>query len=228
MSEFITYTIGYRVVGSGASNVQIAYKGNNDAIYQPLTVINNQLPNPAPAAPYSYTLPANTLYKHRVYTVQISSICDSRVFFGDLVYLVTQECNEVTATVNGATIDLTWDSWAPQSGDSVKEYRIEYKEVGSPGPYYVETILMSTVVAGSNYPSFTYTLTTGIVPAATYEINFYTVLEYTYYTNYGSSQAQITIGPCPVSGSTSTVAFEELENNNPGIQENNNFSILEQ
>lgn len=232
MSEYTTYTIGYRVVGTNLTTVEIVYKANTDVGYTTLSTFPNQAPNPAPAAPYSYTTPLNTFYKHRMYTIQTRSICDDTTYFGDLAYLITQQCNEVSAVVVGSTIDVTWDSWTPPSGDSVKEYRIEYKEVGSPGPYYVETIPMSTIVAdwtaNSTYPSYTFTLTTGILPATSYEINFYTVIEYNYYADSGVAQAQITIGPCSVTGSFLTALFETLEDDNTGIQENNNFSILEQ
>jgi len=232
MSEYATYTIGYRVEGNTSTTVEIVYKANTDVGYTSLLIIPSLIPNPAPAAEYTYTTPANTLYKHRMYTIQVQSICNATVFFGDLAYLITQQCNEVSAVVVGSTIDVTWDSWTPLSGDSVKEYRIEYKEVGSPGPYYVETIPISTIVAdwvaNLTYPSYTFTLTTGIIPSATYEINFYTVIEYNYYADSGVAQAQITIGSCTVTGSFVTALFETLEDDNTGIQENNNFSILEQ
>jgi len=232
MSEYTTYTIGYRVVGTNLTTVEIVYKANTDVGYTSLVVNAPQPPNPAPNPAYTYTTPPNLFYKHRMYTIRTQTLCDARVLIGDLAYLITQQCNDVSAVVVGSTIDVTWDSWTPPSGDSVKEYRIEYKEVGSPGPYYVETIPMSTIVAdwtaNSTYPSYTFTLTTGILPAASYEINFYTVIEYNYYADSGVAQAQITIGPCPVTGSFVTALFETLEDDNTGIQENNNFSILEQ
>jgi len=188
MPALTTYTISFTVSGISSETIRIKYKANDETTYTVLAT----LANVPPGVPQTYTLPP--LLSHRMYTVILETVCSPTSFeFGGIRYLANFICSPFTVEFVGPTISVDWECYVPEaSGDSVKEYRLEYKPLGSSSPYYVETIPIATVVAdwASNpgtYPFYNYVLTTGVNQAISYEVNHYTVIEYNFYTSGGGS-----------------------------------------
>ncbi len=204
MAATADYTINFNVtgpVGSPAVDVKLYIKSNSQGAYTLAYTENNAVPG----TPYSYTF--NNLDSHTVYQVKIESVCpDSSTLFGDLYYLSNPTCPTISAVPDSGTLDISWDCWIPITGDSVDEYRIEYKDTTSPGPYFIETIPIATVLAywtanPGTYPTYTHNISTGIVVGQTYEVNMYATLEFDYFLSPpgpASIIADIPVGPCTV------------------------------
>lgn len=188
MPALTTYTVTFTVSGISSETIRIKYKANDETTYTILAT----LPNVPPGIPQSYTLPP--LETHRVYTVILETVCGPDSYeFGGIRYLTNFICSPFTAEFIGSTISVDWECYVPESsGDSVKEYRIEYRPLGSTSPYYVETIPIATIVADwaatpGSYPFYNYVVSTGVNPAIAFEVNHYTVIEYNFYTPGGGS-----------------------------------------
>jgi hypothetical protein len=202
MSATTTYTISFVIGGISSETIRIKYKANNATTYTVLAT----LPNLAPGVTHTYTMPP--LETHRMYTVILETVCEDATFeFGGIRYLCNFVCSPFTAAFDGSNIDVEWECYVPQtSGDSVKEYRIEYREQGSTSPYSSITIPIATITTywGANpgtYPMYTHSIVSpAILPGITYEINHYTVIEYNFYGPSGTpTPVQVTINsssPC--------------------------------
>lgn len=184
MPALADYTINYQatgVVGSPNVDIRVYVKPNASGTF---TLAHTET-NAIVGTMYSYTFTG--FDSHTVYQVAVESVCpDVGIQFGDIYYLVNPECQVITATSNAGTLDIDWDCFTPITGDSVVEYRIEYKNSALPGPYFVETIPIANVLAywaanPGSYPNFSYNISTGIFPGNTYEINVYTTIEFDYY-----------------------------------------------
>lgn len=231
MSATSSYTITYELVGPLGSNpvdINVYYKENGTNTY----ILATTNVNAVTGQTFTYTF--GPLPSHTVYQVKIESVCDGNtVQLGDYQYLKNPVCQPITLTPIGGTIDVEWECFTLATGDSVLEYRIEYKEVGSPGPYYIETIPIADVTTywsnnPGSYPNFIYNISTGIVGGLQYEVNLYTTLQFDYILepNPTPVPAQVLVGPCTET-STVVVNFEMFEDGNVGLQENNDTSILE-
>jgi hypothetical protein len=204
MAATSDYTINFVAtgpVGSPVVDIKVYIKGNDEPTY---TLAYTEL-NAAVGNTYSHTF--NGLDSHRVYQVKVESVCaGGPPVFGDIYYLSNPICPTVTATPNIVSLDVSWDCWVPTNGDSVIEYRIEYKDTTSIGPYFVETIPISLVTSywvlfPGTYPNYLYNLTTGIVAGQTYEVNLYATLEFDYFLSPPGPSvlvSQILVGPCTV------------------------------
>ena len=232
MAATANYTISYvaqGVIGSPSVDINIYIKENAAPSY---TLAFTQT-NAAVGTTYTYTF--NNLNSHTVHQIKIESVCGGTgVQFGDIQYLVNPECNSFTVTPVGLSLDIAWDLYTPINGDSILEYIVEYRDVTSTGPYYSETIPIADILTywsnnPGSYPNFIYNVTTGITPGDSFEVRLSAVIEFDYSQNPISNTfpSQLLIGPC-TGAPASTFTVESLENGNPGIQENNNFSILEQ
>lgn len=233
MAALSSYTVKFKSTVGNTVKMLTRYKPNASTqfVSLPPDILN-------PVVGVEYTKSLVRLHSHQVNQMVIYCQCDLELppspLLTDITYLYNTTCNQYTATDNGNSITVTWDSYTNADGDSVKEYRIEYKIVGSPGPYNVVTIPISQVVnswsGGGTYPSYTATLTTGVVPGSNYEIRFYTILEYNYYTYFPNNTTilnQVTIGPCQVTlSSGSSVSL--LEEGSPALNESGFDSLLEE
>jgi hypothetical protein len=203
MPATTTYTISFVIGGVSSETIRIKYKANDETTYTVLAT----LPNLAPGVTHTYTMPP--LETHRMYTVILETVCiDSTFEFGGIRYLCNFICSPFTAEFSGGnSIDVEWECYVPEaSGDSVKEYRVEYRELGSTGPYVVYTVPIATVTSywsanPGSYPFYTENVTLGgISPGVTYEINHYTVIEYNFYGPSGlPTPIEVTINsttPC--------------------------------
>jgi hypothetical protein len=188
MSATTTYTISFAIGGISSETIRIKYKANDATTYTVLAT----LPNLAPGVTHTYVMPP--LETHRMYTVILETVCEDSTFeFGGIRYLCNFICSPFTAEFDGSDIKVEWECYVPQTtGDSVEEYRIEYREQGSTGPYTSITIPMSTITTywaanPGTYPMYDYTITSGAInPGITYEVNHYTVIEYNFYGPSGT------------------------------------------
>lgn len=232
MAATASYTINYVVqgtLGAPAVDVEIYIKANSDTNYTlAFTEVNATVGN-------TYTYTFNNLPSHTVHQVYLQSQCGAgTIQFGDIQYLCNQVCQPLTITANGLTLDVSWDSYTPINGDSVLEYKIEYREIGSLGPYNTVIIPIQDVLdywtnnAGT-YPNYIQQITAGIFPGEQYEVRLTTVIQYNYTLTPLNTTilTQTIVGPCTAT-SPLLARIEQLENDNLGIQENDNFSILEQ
>ena len=181
MSATTTYTISFTLGGNINQDVRLLYKANNEVNYTVLATLTNLAPNII----HTYTLPP--LESHRMYTLYTETLCEGGgVEVGSIRYLCNFICNEYTLQFAGTNLVVDWDCYVEElTGDSVKEYRIDYREVGSLSPYTSVTVPMSTILAfwvanPGSYPSYT-ELIPGVNPAVSYEVNFYTTIEYNFY-----------------------------------------------
>lgn len=183
MGALASYTLNYTPIGVPGDplvDVKIYIKANADPNYT-LAFTNV---GAAPGTTYTYTF--NNLDSHTVHQVKMESVCPSGVtLFGDIAYLSNAECQTITATPNAGTLDVDWDCFTPVNGDSVIEYRLEYRDVTSSGPYFIETIPIANVLAywttnPGTYPNFSYNISTGISPGNQYQIFLYTTMEFDY------------------------------------------------
>lgn len=233
MGAKTSYTVKFKSTAASTVRLAAVYKPNASTQFVTLPPdINNPILN----TEYSKSL--TRVYSHQVNQMVIYSICDIELppnpLLTDITYLYNETCNQYTATDNGSSITVTWDSYTNTDGDSVKEYKIEYKKIGSLGPYNVVTIPISQLVThwagGGTYPSYTATLTTGVTPGSSYEIRFYTILEYKYYTYFPNNTTilnQVTIGPCQVTLSSGG-SVSLLEEGSPTLNESGFESLLEE
>lgn len=203
MPATASYTITYQVigvVGDPPVDVNIYIKPNAAAVY---TLAFTEIAA-VPGNTYTYTF--NNLDSHTVHQVKLEGLCSGgSVQFGDITYLSNPQCQEIDTVPNAGTLDVSWDCFTPVNGDSVIEYRIEYRESSGVGPYFIETIPISTVLTywstnPGTYPNFLYNLTTGILVGDSYEVNLYTTLEFDYVVAppVGTILSQILVGPCTV------------------------------
>ena len=141
MSATTTYTISFAIGGISSETIRIKYKANDATTYTVLAT----LPNLAPGVTHTYVMPP--LETHRMYTVILETVCEDSTFeFGGIRYLCNFICSPFTDEFDGSDIKVEWECYVPQTtGDSVEEYRIEYREQGSTGPYTSITIPMSTI-----------------------------------------------------------------------------------
>jgi hypothetical protein len=194
------YTISFAIGGVSSETIQIKYKANDETTY---TVLDT-LPNLAPGVLHTYTMPP--LETHRMYTVILETVCGDETYaFGGIRYLCNFICSPFTAAFDGSDINVQWECYVPEdSGDSVIEYRIDYRPLGSTSPFTSVTVPIGTVTSywaanPGSYPFYSELLTTAINPAYWYEVNHYTIIEYNFYTPTGSIPVQVTINsssPC--------------------------------
>lgn len=233
MAAKSSYTVKFKTTTPDVYAIKVFYKPN--AGTTPISFPPNIM---APVINVEHSKLFSNLHSHQVNQVYVFNCCDEDLTLNpltaDITYLYNPTCTQYTATDNGSSITVTWDSYTNTDGDSVKEYRIEYKAIGSPGPYNQVIIPMSQIVSywagGGPYPSYTETLTTGVTPGSSYEIRFYTVLEYDYYTYFPTDTTildEVVIGPCQVTlSSGSSVAL--LEEGSPALNETGFDSLLEE
>lgn len=186
MGALASYTISYQVPGLPGDppvDIEVYIKPNSSPTF---TLVHTEIgANPGT----TYTCDFDGLDSHTVYQVRVVSICpDSSIIIGDMEYLSNPTCPTIVATPFGkGSLLVNWDCYVPPSGDSVIEYRLEYKNVLSPGPYFVETYTIADVLTfwATNpglYPQFSTKLVTGIVMGEQYDIVLYITLQFDYYT----------------------------------------------
>jgi len=204
MSALSNYTITYSLVGNPGdlpSDIKIYIKDFSTGLY---VLVHTEV---NATVGITYTYPFNNLTSHTVYTIKVESLCqDGSTLFGDIYYLSNPTCFPFTVTAPGGNaLDVTWDCWITKDGDSVKEYVIEYRAVGSPGPYTSVTIPIASVLIPwtpfpGTYPSYTHQIP-GLIPGNDYEIRMSAVIEYDYVLappNPATAPVTIQVGPCPV------------------------------
>jgi hypothetical protein len=181
MPSQVSYTINFVVGGNTTETVVIKYKANNETTYTVATTVT--VP---PGVPQSYTL--GPFDSHIVYDVILETECEGGgTEFGGIRYLANFVCSPFTLEFVGSDLAVQWECFVDETtGDSVKEYRIEYRLFGSTGPFTSVTFPISAITSywaanPGSYPFYTELLTTGINPALSYEVNHYTVIEYNYY-----------------------------------------------
>jgi hypothetical protein len=181
MPSQVSYTINFVVGGNTTETVVIKYKANNETTYTVATTIT--VP---PGVPQSYTL--GPFDSHIVYDVILETECDGGgTEFGGIRYLANFICSPFTLEFVGSDLSVEWECFVDETtGDSVKEYRIDYRLLGSTGAFTSVTFPISTITSywaanPGSYPFYTGLLTTGVNPALSYEVNHYTIIEYNYY-----------------------------------------------
>lgn len=230
MAATTSYTVSYKTASSSAASLKLYSKANKTVSFSPiLPNINNPVPNQV------YTKFFSSLNSHTVHQVISTIDCDIEgpVIVGDISYLYNPICNPITVIDGGTALTVEWDCYTSNDGDSVSQYRFEYKEVGSPNPFNIVTIPMTQIVTYWNanpgsYPSYSTQLTTGISPGLVYEINMYITLTYDFYTSATTySPLNQTIGPCTtIFGLTSSAAL--LEEGGAALEEEDGISLLEE
>ena len=204
MASTTTYDVKYQIP-TGAASVAalvLAFKSNISGNWPTVNTINN------PAINTTYVFTTAPLLSHRIYTVRVSTVCPGSlgpiVNIGDYQYLInpTAAISLIASAAAGPSIDLSWDCYIDQlSGDSLKEYIVEYKDVLSSGPWYSITIPKSTILTywGSNpYPGYALNITTGITAATDYDVKVTAVLTYDYITLTGTLPTDVVVPPTTI------------------------------
>lgn len=199
MAATTTYTIDYGIPAGipTVTTLLLSYKVNN-GVY---TTLDTQI-NPAIGLTYNVT--TGLLPSHSIYTVKAESFCgDLTPYIGDYWYLMNLVCNIGTGVAAvGPSIDVSWDSYIDAtSGESLKEYILEYKDNASLGPWTSIAITKANILAywvGNPYPGYTHNIVAGINPATTYNLRLTTILNYDYVTVSGDVSTDVVIGPCPI------------------------------
>ena len=201
MASTTTYDIKYDIPTGAASvaALDLAFKSNVNGTW----AVVNSIANPAINTTYTYT--TAPLLSHRIYSVKVSTLCDNAVTqIGDYQYLIntTAPVPLIASAAAGPSIDVSWDCYIDQlSGDSLKEYILEYKDTSSPGPWYSITIPKSTILTywGSNpYPGYALNITTGITAATDFDVRITAVLTYDYITLTGTLPTDVVVPPTTV------------------------------
>lgn len=185
MAAFASYTVSYQVPGLPGDppvDIEIYIKPNSSSTF---TLAHTEI-GANPGTTYTYTFTG--LHSHTVHQVRVVSICpDSSTIIGDMEYLSNPVCQNLAAVAVSKGLTITWDCYTPIDGDSAIEYRIEYKDVLSPGPYFVQTFTLGDVLTywstnPGTYPQFVFKPSIGIFSGQQYDIVLYTTLEFDYYT----------------------------------------------
>ena len=205
MASTTTYDIKHKIPTGAASvtALQLAIKSNTSGTW---TTVNS-IPNPAINTTYTYT--TSPLLSHRIYSVKVLTVCaNTATQIGDYQYLInpTVAIPLVATAAAGPSIDVSWDCYIDQlTGDSLKEYILEYKDTLSPGPWYSITITQSDILTywGSNtYPGYALNITTGITAATDFDVRITAVLTYDYITLTGTLPTDVV---CPPTTTTVTI-----------------------
>ena len=201
MASTTTYDIKYDIPTGAASvaALDLAFKSNVNGTW----AVVNSIANPAINTTYTYT--TAPLLSHRIYSVKVSTLCaNTATQIGDYQYLInpTAAVPLIASAAAGPSIDVSWDCYIDQlSGDSLKEYILEYKDTSSPGPWYSITIPKSTILTywGSNpYPGYALNITTGITAATDFDVRITAVLTYDYITLTGTLPTDVVVPPTTV------------------------------
>jgi hypothetical protein len=204
MASTTTYDIKYDIPTGAASvaALEVALKSNTSGAWSTVNTINN------PAINTVYTFTTAALLSHRIYTVRVSTVCPGNprpiVTVGDYQYLIntTAPIPLVATAAAGPSINVNWDCFIDlTSGDSLKEYILEYKDTTSPGPWYSITISKSTILtywSTHAYPNYALNITIGITSASDFDVRVTAVLSYDYITLTGTLPTDVVIPPTTV------------------------------
>lgn len=202
MASTTTYDVKYEIpVGAATiAALTLAFKSNIAGVWSTV----NTITNPAINTVYTYT--TAPLLSHRIYSVRVSTLCPGSLTpqIGDYQYLInpTAAVPLVATAAAGPSINVSWDCYIDQlSGDSLKEYILEYKDVLSIGPWYSITIPKSAILTHwttNPYPGYTRNITTGITAATDFDVRVTAVLRYDYITLTGTLPTEVVVPPTTI------------------------------
>jgi hypothetical protein len=204
MASTTIYDVNYKIPTGAASATALvlAFKSNITGNWSTVNTINN------PAINTDYTFITSPLLSHRIYSVRVSTVCPGTpspiVTIGDYQYLInpTAAIPLIGSAAAGPSINVSWDCYIDQlSGDSLKEYILEYKDTASVGPWYSVTIPKSTILtywASNPYPGYAINVTTGITAATDFDVRITAVLRYDYITLTGTLPTDVVVPPTTI------------------------------
>lgn len=197
MASTTTYDVKYNIPTGAASvtTLDLDFKSNVNGTW----AVVNSIANPAINTTYTYT--TVPLLSHRIYSVRVSTLCNGSLVpqIGDYQYLIntTASVPLIASAGVGPSINVSWDCYIDQlSGDSLKEYILEYKDTSSLGPWYSITITQNDILTywGSNpYPGYALNITTGITAATIFDVKITAILTYDYITLTGTLPTDVVV-----------------------------------